>query len=205
MAKKPSIKLVKQTKADVQAIVNNAITAMDMALTAVDKAGSADGQCVLALHSLYLHGIRCEQTVNIMLKSFKGNAKSPSVNARISRLSKVAGFIDAGKKLPNADGDMVHVGSMLVRKVVDGLPVPASLQGIYKSLTTKPKSQAKAREDAQFAIIQVMCRDESKGGGDWLLEEESVTFMLSEYEKVMTKRADAEKEKAAKAAKKNAA
>lgn len=173
------------------------------AFRSVVVAGTADGNCMLALHSLHRHGLKCEPAVRMAIEALGDvDANKDSLKSRKTKLLAVAEAADAGMMVLYK-GTPTSVGSLLAKVSESGKIKPGSLQGVYSA--TRPqveKTQQEYRDWVNGQIFQLMQRDTVRGGGLWMIQAPNAMHLRSEFELAEAKaKAEADAKAKAKASK----
>lgn len=158
------------------------------ALRSVMVAGTADGTCMIALHTIHRHGLKCEPAVRMAIEALGDvDANKDSLKSRKTKLLAVAEAADAGKMVMYK-GAMTTVGSLLAKVSESGKIKPGSLQGVYAALKPTPeKTQAQHRDWVNEQVLQLMQRDPARGGGLWIIEASNAQHLRAEYVKAQAK------------------
>lgn len=199
MKAKANLKSVKLSKNQLAEVAKREQHRLAEALRSVAVAGTADGVCMLALHSLRMHNLPCASALQMAIESLGEEGNKDVLKTRKTRLKAVAEAVDANVSVL-FKGVRTTVGSLLAKVNAEtGKIKPGSLQGLYGLLNPTPaKTQQAHRDWVNEQVLQLMQRDTAKGGGLWVLETSNATYLKAEYVK-------AEKEAKAKAEAKEAA
>lgn len=184
-------------------VAKRAEQSIAQALRSVVVAGGADGACMIALHSLHLHHLKCAPAVHMALNALgEADANRDSLKSRKTKLLAVALAVDAGKSVMYK-GTPTKVGSLLAKVSAEGKIKPGSLQGVYAMLNPPAeKTQAQFRDWVNEQVMQLMARDIDRGGGLWMIESPNATHLKAEYTKAQEKaKAEADAKAKAKASK----
>jgi hypothetical protein len=200
-AKKSKLVAVKLSKNQLAEVAKRETSRLCEALRSVAVAGSADGACMLALHSLRMHNIACAPALVMAIEALGEEGNKDVLKARKTKLKAICEAVDAGKSVMYK-GVKTTVGSLLAKVNGEGKIKPGSLQGLY-SLVNPPaaKSQQESRDWVNEQVLQLMQRDATKGGGLWVISAENANWLQAEYKKVQAEaKAKADAKEAKKAA-----
>lgn len=200
-ARKAKLVAVKLSKNQLAEVTKRETSRLCEALRSVAIAGSADGACMLALHSLRMHNIPCAPALEVAINALGEEGNKDVLKARKTKLKTICAAVDAGKSVMYK-GVRTTVGSLLAKVNGEGAVKPGSLQGLYLLINpVAAKTQTQHRDWVNEQILQLMQRDTAKGGGLWMIAAENTNWLTAEHKKALAEaKAKADAKEAKKAA-----